>query len=221
MQAVNLTMAQVEDEKAECETTTDFEKHLLNRITKVVNEASKRTDKLDKNPKELVPIDCNEIIENFLYLGSFGAATEVDELSKRKIFGILNCAGKRLKFPRNKKPYTKDFVRYSFDASDTDNYKIIDKHSKESFEFIEKCYQNNTKILVHCIAGVNRSATIVTAYLIFKGETLFNAVNIVASARPWVLLNQSFNLQLIRYAKSLNRIENNEIINTNDTKESK
>jgi dual specificity phosphatase 12 len=50
---------------------------------------------------------------------------------------------------------------------DNDRADIL-HHFEECIEFIETILAENEKVLVHCHAGVSRSATIVCAYLMKK-----------------------------------------------------
>ena len=52
-------------------------------------------------------------------------------------------------------------------AKDNLDYPI-DKHFDEAYEFIEHMRENNKNVLVHCHAGISRSATLVCAYLMKK-----------------------------------------------------
>lgn len=51
-------------------------------------------------------------------------------------------------------------------AQDHEDYEIY-KFFNQTYEFIEQA-RKNTNVLVHCMAGVSRSVTIVTAYLLKK-----------------------------------------------------
>lgn len=52
-------------------------------------------------------------------------------------------------------------------------------------------------VLVHCLAGVSRSATVVIAYLMWKrGLSLYAARRHVAEVRPWIRPNSGFQRQL-------------------------
>ena len=39
------------------------------------------------------------------------------------------------------------------------------EHFEASYQFIEDCFEHNGIVLVHCVHGVSRSATIVISYL--------------------------------------------------------
>lgn len=49
-------------------------------------------------------------------------------------------------------------------AGDMPGYDLS-QHFKITFDFIEEARASKKKILVHCVAGASRSATIVIAYL--------------------------------------------------------
>lgn len=66
---------------------------------------------------------------------------------------------------------------------------------KDSFEFIEE-ERKRTNVLVHCMAGVSRSVTLIIAYIMQKSKTPFStAFNYVKSKRPivslWVNIDSS------------------------------
>ena len=64
----------------------------------------------------------------------------------------------------------------------------------------------NAKVLVHCVKGVSRSASVISAYLIARyGWTTDQAVNFVQSKRMNAQPNRGFISQLDEYARSLNQ----------------
>jgi protein-tyrosine phosphatase len=63
---------------------------------------------------------------------------------------------------------------------------------KECIDFIKSATING-KILVHCFAGVSRSATVVIAYLMQEhGLTYHAAMKLVKSKRPFINPNEGF-----------------------------
>lgn len=71
-------------------------------------------------------------------------------------------------------------------------------------DLIEKTRQEYGKSLVHCVAGVSRSASLVIAYLIkYADMTLKSAFQHVRSIRPQVRPNIGFFKQLIEYEQRL------------------
>lgn len=69
----------------------------------------------------------------------------------------------------------------------------------------EEAYQSGRGVLVHCQAGVSRSATIVIAYLMKHTlMTMTDAYKYVRSRRPVVSPNLNFMGQLLEFERDLN-----------------
>jgi predicted protein tyrosine phosphatase len=82
-------------------------------------------------------------------------------------------------------------------AIDCMKYPIIDNHFVEVYDFIEECVSKNQKVLVHCVAGVSRSPTMVIAYLMKKNRWSFEqAYSHVEKQRPFIEPNPGFLEQL-------------------------
>lgn len=78
-------------------------------------------------------------------------------------------------------------------------------HFDECIEFIEESLKKNENILVHCAAGVSRSASIVIAYIMKTKKLKFEeAFNLVKSKRSIICPNRGFRSQLMDFEKSLN-----------------
>ena len=73
-------------------------------------------------------------------------------------------------------------------------------HFRESTDFIKEALNEGGVVLVHCFAGVSRSASIVIAYLMrFGGMSFGSAIQLVRNKRPWISPNHGFMNQLRRY----------------------
>ncbi|ENN71336.1 hypothetical protein YQE_11951, partial [Dendroctonus ponderosae] len=88
-------------------------------------------------------------------------------------------------------------VTYKFvdilDLVETD----LEKYLHECMHFVDVCVRNKTNVLVHCNAGISRSASVVIAYLIIKRNLLFDdAYALVKQARATVKPNDGFMKQL-------------------------
>ena len=64
---------------------------------------------------------------------------------------------------------TKTCRYIEFEAEDEDDYDIF-QHFDEAKEMIEDARQTNGKALVHCVMGINRSASLVTAYVMLHKQ---------------------------------------------------
>ncbi|EEB89908.1 hypothetical protein MPER_11947 [Moniliophthora perniciosa FA553] len=85
------------------------------------------------------------------------------------------------------------------DRSDVD----ILVHLEQTTEFIRKAIEESpdNNVLVHCFAGVSRSATVVCAYLVATaGMRAIDSVAFVQSKRKIVCPNLGFRQQLEMYA---------------------
>eukprot|EP01084_Bolivina_argentea_P090062 162335_1 len=145
----------------------------------------------------------NEIIPNFLWLGDCEDAQNIELLQNYGITYMLNCAGSDINIA-----YPSNFRAHKFDADDHWQYNLIEKHMDECIAFIDECKNNGGKICVHCMAGMNRSATVTVAYLLhyFKDMNLLQAVEYTVKKRSWILTNGGFRRQLIQYAFDNNRL---------------
>ncbi|KAL5482004.1 hypothetical protein EMCRGX_G022282 [Ephydatia muelleri] len=128
-------------------------------------------DDLSKTRKELFPARhflplsleiCFEGSGFRLFLGSVDDATDLDRLEINQITYILNAAAQYV--ATTEELYGDRYRCLRMSIEDDETYDI-GKHMEAAFGFIEEARQNGAGILVHCVAGVSRSPTIVIAYL--------------------------------------------------------
>eukprot|EP01088_Endostelium_zonatum_P006646 TRINITY_DN18789_c0_g1_i1.p1 TRINITY_DN18789_c0_g1~~TRINITY_DN18789_c0_g1_i1.p1 ORF type:complete len:469 (+),score=60.47 TRINITY_DN18789_c0_g1_i1:142-1548(+) len=141
------------------------------------------------------------IIPQFLYLGNWTSATNIKFVEKYKIKYILVVCAQIVKESLEKKLG----VEYKFVAAEDTMEYDIDKHFDECGEWIEKAKKEGKGgVLVHCLAGKSRSATIVVGYLMKKnGWSFERALKEVVGSRPLVKPNQNFVNQLKEYEQRL------------------
>jgi len=87
-------------------------------------------------------------------------------------------------------------------------------------EFIRNALDEgpNTKVLVHCMMGISRSATVVCAYLIATlGMTAKEAITFTKSQRSVIRPNNGFVRQLNEYEKQLKQDGNLDLVSTSST----
>ncbi|XP_035460598.1 dual specificity protein phosphatase 16 [Scophthalmus maximus] len=73
-----------------------------------------------------------------------------------------------------------------------------------SVEFIEKAKAANARVLVHCLAGISRSATIAIAYIMKRMDmSLDEAYRFVKEKRPTISPNFNFLGQLLDFEKNI------------------
>ncbi len=135
-------------------------------------------------------------ITDKLYLGNYDSAMFKTNLKKLGITHILIC-GKDLE-----ELYPKDFTYLTLRLDDSFSEDIL-SHFSRSIEFID----TSNIVLVHCLAGVSRSATIVIAYLMSKYKVKAKtAIEFVKNKRNLINPNINFRLQLEKYESDLSNL---------------
>lgn len=143
----------------------------------------------------------------FLYLGGEDSATKFSFLKDIGVTHIVNCAEgyctTGIEF------YKKEManIKYlGFDAKDEDGYDIM-QHFDDVYTFIEDARKTDGKVLIHCLAGVNRSGALAVGYVMLHNKIgPLSAVNLVARARGSLLSNETFQLQILMFAKQRNML---------------
>eukprot|EP01102_Stenamoeba_stenopodia_P003440 TRINITY_DN13446_c0_g1_i1.p1 TRINITY_DN13446_c0_g1~~TRINITY_DN13446_c0_g1_i1.p1 ORF type:complete len:254 (+),score=47.41 TRINITY_DN13446_c0_g1_i1:77-838(+) len=146
----------------------------------------------------------------FLYLGDATHATERRILDQFNIRYIVNCANDVESAFLN----DPDFRYLNIQVSDEPS-SYIATHFENAFEFLDQAKDNYDKAvqsgdanppraLVHCMAGISRSATVVIAYCMRTHKMpLKEAVKFVKKHRSIIHPNPGFLTQLSLYEVSL------------------
>ncbi|XP_037815179.1 dual specificity protein phosphatase 19 [Lucilia sericata] len=173
-------------------TTTTGERFIENSTTHV-------TEKLNTTPIYGFVVDTKpdfkpaQILNNFLYLGSQDAVN-MENIKEYKLTHILSIGIECPPLEDLPSSLKKLYVP-CLDLPET-NLKEQGILSK-AFDFIEAVRLINGRILVHCNAGVSRSATIVIAYLMqFHNMDFDMAYKQVKSQRECIQPNAGFLKQL-------------------------
>ena len=102
-------------------------------------------------------------ISDKVYLGNLFSARDEENLIKNNIKRVLSCIECSTINYQNKLIQQK-----IFEINDSPNANII-QYFKDAIKFIDE----SEKILVHCLGGISRSATIVIAYFMWKNRLTF------------------------------------------------
>ena len=94
-----------------------------------------------------------------LYLGSLKVASDPKFLKEKKIKHILSCG------VFNIQSIPKSIIRRQEFKLKDNNIEPIKFYFWEAFEFISKAMLNEENVLVHCLKGMSRSASIVMSYV--------------------------------------------------------
>lgn len=135
----------------------------------------------------------------FLFLGNERDAQDLDLLLRLNIGFVVNVTTHLPLYHVN------SGLRYKRLPATDNSTQNLRQYFEEVFEFIEEAYQSGQGVLVHCQAGVSRSATIVIAYLMKHTlMTMTDAYKYVRSRRPVMSPNLNFMGQLLEFERDLN-----------------
>lgn len=154
--------------------------------------------------------EADEIIEG-LFIGNGSAAfplekwkyTPVKNSEKRvvelKLDAIVNCTPKLENFHQHLQ-----YFRVPINDKDktyTDRY-IMEEYLRTAAEFIHSFLDDKKRVMVHCMAGITRSSTVVAAYLIIHKKMSYeDAIKYIRSKRPKAFTLKS--VSHIRYEAAL------------------
>ena len=130
-------------------------------------------------------------IDNNLYLGGLMAANNLSLLNQADIASIVQALSKNT--PITKHPGMK---YHTLDIDDIPNANIV-QYVPEAIKFIDRELMCGKVVLIHCAAGISRSASIAVAYFMVKYSIGYDeALARVRRGRGCACPNQGFEQQL-------------------------
>lgn len=141
-------------------------------------------------------------LSDTLFIGGFPDCETVSCLLQEGVSHVINCCSKEEVSVDVERQFTRS---WRIAADDTPDYYILFHHLADFTEMLEEVEQSGGKVFVHCIAGVNRSATLCAAYLMQKYHIdVLEVVHLFRrQGRPLILENPSFRKQLVEHHFSL------------------
>ncbi|KAJ7374873.1 Dual specificity protein phosphatase 22 [Desmophyllum pertusum] len=130
-----------------------------------------------------------------LYLGNYRDAKDMEQLTKNNITHILAIHD-------NAQPVLEHLVYKCINAADSPDQEISG-YFQDSIDFIHKCRLNNGACLVHCMAGVSRSTSLVAAYIMAVTQLNWrDAIKAIKCSRSIANPNYGFQRQLQDFCNS-------------------
>lgn len=149
----------------------------------MISETYSAVDELPAQPCQISP---------GVYLGGLTEARDVAMLQALGIDRIVNMASGDcgLSVVRN---YPGEFETLDINAKDGGSYDIFSFDVPRALAFIEKARVDDRNVLVHCYAGMNRSATVCAVWMLRQRYgTICDIVRHLVRSRGIVLQNSSF-----------------------------
>lgn len=146
---------------------------------------------LNMPPSEVLP---------YLYIGSRRDACDKNVLASCGVTCIVNATDDcPCQFQEDD-----SFSYLRIPVKDTWNQNLP-SHFNKAFEFINQAKVRGEKVMIHCTAGISRSATITIAYIMNEQrKNLNDAISFVRSKRPIIAPNLDFMGELMQFEGTLN-----------------
>ncbi len=102
----------------------------------------------------------------------------------KELYDSINIANKRI------------------EAEDSEGYDMIGRHWDECYSFLKEAHkEEDAKVVIHCVSGINRSGLIIcAAVMIFEERDVVAVVDACIKKRRMILWNKSFQEQLCMLA---------------------
>jgi len=177
------------------------------RVRNIVTTEHRNGD--NAAPSELVPLHSS------LYVGDRADAKNMEQLRRLGITHVLNCAtaaetGTGPGFYAERSRSASPLSYLELGAADSDIANCIAPHLAQASAFIDSALRAGGGVLVHCVAGINRSPAICVAYMVQRLRVpLLEATHRVWRARPAtrVLRNEKFCRELVTLAREEGMLE--------------
>ncbi|CAO3640568.1 unnamed protein product [Cunninghamella blakesleeana] len=164
------------------EVTMDHHSHLYEKL-----------GDFDGKPGGIMMTSLAQQVLPCIWIGSYAAFESKSFLRKNNIKRILSIGHFQHIYPES------DYKHKIIPISDQPETNIIEWFS-EAIAFIEESINNKEPILVHCLAGVSRSPTMVIAYIMAKEQLRWKIALVkIKQVRPFIDPNTGFKNQLQLY----------------------
>ena len=161
----------------------------IRKLRDTVNAAESNCEQV--LPAEILP---------WLYISDEASALDTEKLQSLGITHVLSVNGA----PRHRDRYIRDLyathgiTHKRVHGEDSEGYNMIEKHWEDCHAFLKQVQNDGScKVVVHCVAGINRSGLITcAAHMIMEEASVLDVVKHCIDKRGPVLWNKSFQKQL-------------------------
>lgn len=166
-----------------------MEKPQIKQETKTHPSYIKRSPVIDGTS----PTRTANFVDDNVFISGYAIAQHAPFLLDNRITRVI-----KLFREKDDDKYIVPGIKYlRIDAKDIPTYDLS-KHFNTCLEFINEGIDNRERILIHCHAGISRSATITLLYLIcIRGAPLHVAYNYLKQKRHVIHPNSGFMKQLV------------------------
>lgn len=140
----------------------------------------------------------SEVVPGTIYLSSCHAAGDLALLKRHCITHIVNTAADGC---GNLFPEHFSYLTYYLKDANTEDISLV---LCRTLEWMQAAVSRGGRVLVHCLQGISRSATVVIAYLMWRFALSFEAAHErVLQVRPICNPNPGFTFHLLLFGKKL------------------
>ena len=132
-----------------------------------------------------------------VFLGSVRTVQSSRVFSTLSITHVLTCA-------RNVPVQLDPGMKHLVLPVDDDDSEQLSKYFFDAIAFIREALQSHSSVIIHCFAGVSRSATVTAAFLMVeKNLSCEDALKLIKLRRPVIAPNAGFCRQLCSFEREL------------------
>ncbi|CAE8726712.1 unnamed protein product [Polarella glacialis] len=149
-------------------------------------------------------MEMSEILPGRLYLGSMHVARDCELLGRVGVTHVVDASNQVSARKFTVSSSGRPIVYLDVDEEDSDDTDL-QKHFESVCSFVERAWQEEAgRVLIHCVAGVSRSATL-AMYCVMRleGVSLRAAHDLVRRQRPLVRPSAAFAQQLVAAEREL------------------
>lgn len=153
-------------------------------------------------------MDASHVVDG-IWIGNEKASQDAKFFRDKNIRAVVNCTPD---VPNKFSRRGVDYLRLSLgDSRDPDDLRLMQGYLDKAVAFVHKHIRQGHNILVHCHQGIQRSSTVVSAYLMkHRGMTYAQVTRFVPFRRRVAFyadqgLYLTFEKQLRDYAKKVKR----------------